>query len=131
MTGERVLLVDDSDVLRKLVAGLLAEHGFVPVEAESAEQALRVALTDPPDIAIVDQHLPGLSGAHLVQQLRASGEERLRTLPVIGLSGRVWAERDLMAAGACCFVRKPVEVPALVHALRWALEVYRPPIAAG
>ncbi len=125
MAGERVLIVEDSEPLRKHVALLIEARGFVPVEAGSAEEALRVAVRDPPDVMIVDQYLPGLTGAHLVKQLHGSSDPRLRTLPAIGLSGRAESERELMAAGACCFVRKPVEIPTLIHAIRWSLEIYR------
>ncbi len=125
MPGERVLIVEDSEPLRKHVATVVEAYGFVPIEAGSAEEALRLALRDPPDVMIVDQYLPGLTGAHLVKQLHASSDARLRTLPAIGLSGRAQSERDLMSAGAVCFVRKPVEPATLLHAIRWALEVYR------
>ena len=127
MAYERVLVVDDSDAVRTVVAEMLASYGFVPVEAESAEGALRVAASERPDVAIVDQH----SGAQFVRLLRASPDERLRSLPVIGLSGRPWNEREFMAAGACCFVRKPVDVYRLARAIRWALEVYRPRVETG
>lgn len=126
MRCDRVLVLEDSDELRAIVAEMISAHGFVPVEAESAEAALRLVAAEPPDVAIVDQHLPGASGAQFVRLLRASPDGRLRTLPVIGLSGRAWSERELMAAGACCFIRKPVDVHRLVRAIRWALEVYRP-----
>ncbi len=131
MTCERVLIVEDSEEVRTIVADIVAAYGFAPVAAESAEDAQRVACDAPPDVAIVDQHLPGASGAQLVQLWRTSPDERLRTLPVIGLSGRPWSERELSVAGACCFIRKPIEIPRLVQAIRWALEVYRPDVRAG
>jgi CheY-like chemotaxis protein len=131
MACERVLVLDDSAAVRTLVAEMIAPYGFVPVAAEDAETALRVAAAVRPDVAIVDQHLPGASGARFVHSLRASPEERLRTLPVIGLSGRPWSEGELMSAGACCFIRKPVDAHRLVQAIRWALEVYRPHVETG
>lgn len=131
MACERVLVLDDSTAVRRLVAEMIAPYGFVPVTAESAETALRVAAAERPDVAIVDQNLPGISGARFVLLLRASPDEHLRTLPVIGLSGRSWSEGELMSAGACCFIRKPVDAHRLVQAIRWALEVYRPRAETG
>jgi FixJ family two-component response regulator len=125
-----VLIVEDGRASRTLLAQLVAEAGFSPVEAESAEDGLRLALTDPPGAAIVDQHLPGMGGADLVHLLHGSPDPRLARLPVVGLSGRGWTEHDLRAAGACCFVRKPVETGLLARALRWAVEVYGRPAVA-
>jgi DNA-binding response OmpR family regulator len=126
MTCERVLVLEDSDDLRTIVADMISAHGFVPVAVESAETALESAAGERPALAIVDQNLPGASGARFVRLMRASSDERLRTMPVIGVSRRPWSERELIDAGACCFIRKPIDVHELVRAIRWALEVYRP-----
>lgn len=131
MTCERVLVLEDSEELRATVAEMISRHGFVPLAVESAETALRSAAGERPDVAIVDQNLPGASGARFVRLMRASSDERLRTLPVIGLSRRPWSERELIDAGACCFIQKPIDVHELVRAIRWVLEVYGPHPAAG
>ncbi len=131
MTSERILIVDEDAALRTLIAEMSSRYGFVPVAAESAEAALRVVTEDPPDVAIINQQVHDASAAQFVRSLRASHDERLRSLPVIGLCGRRLSKGEAMNAGACCFVRKPVEVQRLVQAIRWALEVYRPHVATG
>jgi CheY-like chemotaxis protein len=120
----RVLIVDDSRAARDRLRQMVAEAGFAPTEAASAEEALRLAMADPPDVAVVDHFMPGTSGAALVRLLRASANPRVAHLPVIGISGRSWSERDLAAAGTCCFVRKPIEPERLERAIRWAVDVY-------
>lgn len=120
----RVLVVDDSGAVRGLLVRALQLHGFGTEEAERAEDALRMVVKDPPDVIIVDQFMPGMSGAELLRALRISPSPRLREVPVIGLSGRMGSEQALLEAGASCFLAKPFNEQALIKAVRWALSVY-------
>lgn len=117
----RIVVVDDNQLILRLLALLLEEAGFVPVPADSAEAALEIARTDPPDAFVVDQEMPGMKGSELVRALRWSGDFRLALAPVIGVSAYASAERELRAAGACEFVRKPLEEDALLEAVGRAL----------
>ena len=117
MTSLRVLVVDDNDLIRHLVRLIVESGGHVAVEAESAEIALEVAREDPPDVWVVDEVMPGMTGSELIRTLRGSPDVRLRSAPVIGISGREGADRELLAAGANAFVPKPVEEQALLSAL--------------
>ncbi len=83
----RVLVVKDSAVIRILLAQVLANHGYQPMEASTAEEALQLASVKLPDVAVIDHQLPGLSGPELIRVFRASGVPLLRTLPVVGVSG--------------------------------------------
>lgn len=116
----RVLVVEDSGAIRVLLAQILANHGYHPVEASSAERALHLAFSDPPGVAVIDHHPPGLSGAELIRTLRASGVGRLRTIPVVGISGFPGTERDLLTVGADAFVRKPFCETELLDAVEAA-----------
>ena len=103
----RILVVDDNQTLRALLGQALEAGGHVALEAESAESAIEVLASDPPDLCLVDHHMPGMGGAALVRWLRASRDARLRGMPVIGLTGLETAVRDLLGAGADEAVRKP------------------------
>jgi len=117
MPSLRVLVVDDNDLIRRLVGLILEGAGHVAVQAESGEVALEVALGDPPDVCIVDEVMPGMQGSDLIRALRRSPDPRLRELPVIGISGRPGAGQELLDAGANAFVPKPVEERALLAEL--------------
>jgi CheY-like chemotaxis protein len=117
----RILVVDDNRLILRLLALALEEVGFEAVPADCAEAALAIARADPPDACVVDQEMPGRTGAELVRLLRWSSDARLRRLPVIGMSAYPAAEAELRAAGACAFLRKPVDDAALVEALVEAL----------
>lgn len=120
----RVLVVDDNAALRKLFAYELEEAGIATAEAPSGEEGLRSALREPPDAVLVDYFGPRLDGAGLIRALRASRNDRLRCMPVVGLAGASGSERALLDAGANCCVQKPAAGRDVVKAVCWALSVY-------
>jgi two-component system phosphate regulon response regulator PhoB len=105
----RILVVEDNATLRGIVSLTLEANGYAPVVAESCEVALELAAVDPPDGWIVDQTMPGMSGAELVRRLRASPDARLRDAPILGVSGRDESAFELRRAGAGQTARKPLD----------------------
>lgn len=117
----RILVVDDNHLIRRLLDLILEGAGYVPVEAESGEEALALALEAHPDVCIVDEVMPGMLGSDLIRALRSSPEPGLARVPVIGISGRAGAAHELVAAGATAFVPKPIEEAAILDAVAAAL----------
>lgn len=103
----RVLVVDDNAPLRFHLGEALRNLGYLVYEADGGAAALRVALEVLPAIAIVDQWMPGMTGAELIRFLRAAPQAEIRTVRIIGLSGRPGSESELLGAGARVFLRKP------------------------
>jgi CheY-like chemotaxis protein len=118
----RVLVVDDNHLIRRLLGFMLEAAGYVAFEAESADEALALAREVPPDAWLVDEAMPGTKGSELIRALRRSRDHRLSRAAVVGVSGRIGARVDLMAAGADAFVAKPVDERAILSALSRALE---------
>lgn len=121
MAPIRILVVDDNHLIRKLIGLILEGAGYTPIDADSGEAALALALADPLDLVIVDEVMPGMLGSELVRLLRRSRERRLRNLAVVGISGHDGAARALLQAGADAFVAKPVEEHPLLDAVARAL----------
>lgn len=122
----RILVVDDNHLIRRLLDLILEGAGYVAIEAESGEAALAIAHEVLPDLCVVDEAMPGMLGSELVRALRRSAEPRLASVPVIGISGRTGAARELFAAGATAFVRKPIEEHAILAAVARALAARQP-----
>lgn len=118
---KRILVVDDNALLRTLLTQSLEHAGYEALSAESGEAALEAARLSPPDVCVVDQVMPGMSGAELIRALRASADERLRSVAAVGLSGWDGAEGELLAAGAAVAIRKPCGVEPLLAGVRRAL----------
>jgi CheY-like chemotaxis protein len=113
----RILVVDDNRLIRRLLDLILEAAGYVPVEAESGEEALALVTEALPDLCIVDEAMPGMRGSDLIRALRRSADARIANVPVIGISGRAGASQELLAAGATTFVPKPVEEHAILAAI--------------
>jgi len=64
-----LLVVDDEAPVRLSLAAYLEDEGFVVRTADSAEQAIDVARSNPPSLAVVDLRLPGMDGAALILEL--------------------------------------------------------------
>ncbi len=109
----RVLLVEDNADAREAMSALLHDLGCDVVEAADGEQAIRLATLAPPELAVMDLGLPGLSGFELASAFRR--DDRLRGVPLIALSGYGQA-RDRAAALASGFdehLTKPADAIAL------------------
>jgi CheY-like chemotaxis protein len=126
----RILVVDDNHLIRRLLDLILEGAGYVPVEAESGQEALALAAEAEPDLCIVDEVMPGMLGSDVIRALRRSPDPRLARVPVIGISGREGAVRELLAAGATTFVPKPIDEQRILAAIAQTLsQVGRPPQA--
>jgi type IV pilus assembly protein PilB len=116
-----VLVVDDNDDYRKVVAYLLRAAGYAVREARDGLEALRSALDGALDLAIVDFDMPGLNGYELIQELRRQDETR--KLPIIMLTG-AQNRRHLREMGldVSAFLDKPISNEVLVEAVARVLQ---------
>jgi CheY-like chemotaxis protein len=117
----KVLVVDDSRVIRGIVREALAEVGVVTIEAEDGGEALKAFADAEPDAVISDLQMPGVDGATLMRQLRerTSG----RRVPILVLSALEDEEsrKAGLAAGADAYlVKSIIDGPALLRALKAA-----------
>lgn len=111
-----LLYVEDDRINLILVEeGLRREPGWVLHSAESGEQALTLleTLAPPPDLVLIDLHLPDMSGIELLQRLRA--DARWRTLRCIAVSADNPADlvAAARAAGFAEFWLKPLDLRRL------------------
>jgi PAS domain S-box-containing protein len=102
----RVLLVDDDDIVRAVVANLLQRSGYRVREAASGEEALRALRGGDFQMLITDWKMPGMSGVELCRELRLGSENRDLYVMMLTASDRR-QDRDLCdAAGADAYVVK-------------------------
>ncbi|MET7691779.1 response regulator [Streptomyces sp. NPDC005483] len=103
----RVLIADDDSDIRDLVAFKLTQSGHEVTAVEDGMAALKVARTQPVDLALLDVRMPGMSGLDVCRELREAPETA--TLPVIMITARS-QEGDVevgFAAGADDYIIKP------------------------
>ena len=110
MACERILIVEDNEKNLKLVRDVLQHHGYTTVEARTAEEALDLAGSDPPDLVLMDIELPGMGGLEAVGHL--TRDPRTAAVPVCALTASAM-EHDrerCLRAGFDDYMTKPISV---------------------
>ena len=108
MAAKRVLYVEDDQYNFVLVERTLSVlEGVEVVHAQTAAEGLEMAHRDPPDLVLMDLHLPGMDGLEMTRTLKA--DKDLAQVPVVALTANVMkGERErALEAGCDDFVAKP------------------------
>jgi DNA-binding response OmpR family regulator len=103
----RVLIADDDDDIRELVTFKLAQKGYQVTSTADGPAALAAVEAEPPDLAVLDVTMPGMSGLDVCRHLRANPDTA--GIAVILLTARA-QEADVQAgfgSGADDYVVKP------------------------
>lgn len=122
----RILIVEDEESLAIMLRYNLEKEGFaVETTAQGDEADLRIK-ENPPDLAVIDWMLPGLSGIELVRRLRMRPETK--QLPIIMLTARGEEPERLrgLATGADDYIVKPFSVPELLARVQALLRRAKP-----
>jgi len=119
LTGVKVLVVDDEEVARDLIARVLAECRAEVVIAGTAEAALAAVEHTHPHVLVSDVGMPNVDGYQLLRLVRELGESRGGGVPAIALTAFARNEDQARAlqAGFLVHVAKPVEPAELVAAV--------------
>ena len=125
MADELILIVEDNEKNLKLVRDLLQFKGYRTLEAETAEDGIRLAQAKQPDLILMDIQLPGTDGITALHQLRA--EPRTASIPVIALTA--FAMKDdrqrFLDAGFDGYLDKPINVKTFPEQVRQIYESAR------
>lgn len=115
IAGLRVLVVDDEDDARTLVAEVLQLYGAEVTLAASAAEGLATILASPPDVIVSDIAMPGEDGYSFIRKVRALTKYQ-RLIPAAALTAYARKEDRTRAimAGFQAHVTKPVETEELV-----------------
>ena len=111
----RILVVEDQDSIRRMIEALVQARGYQVTAVSSGAKAIDVALTDAPDMVLLDLNLPGqYDGFDVCQRLRS--DPTTRTVPVVIISAMDDDESRARAtaAGATAYYTKPFSPIALL-----------------
>jgi two-component system phosphate regulon response regulator PhoB len=102
-----ILIVEDEPAIQELITVNLEHAGFVPLRADSAEQAFEIVRGELPDLVLLDWTLPGMSGIEFARRLRAA--RRTQAVPIIMLTARTGEHDKLVGldTGVDDYVTKP------------------------
>ena len=108
-----ILVVDDMEANRAVLARRLEKFGYAVVSVESGQAALAFVARTLPDIILLDYMMPQMNGIEVLNELRAKTETH--GLPVIMVTARAEGEATIEAleAGADDYVTKPIDFDVL------------------
>ncbi len=121
MASHKILVIDDSKVIRMRVREMLPPGNFEVLEAKDGVEGLNLIRQERPNLIMLDFLLPKMSGWEVFQQIQTSSE--LQTIPLVLMSGRKEevAEKITEPFEYFAFVEKPFEKKQLVDAIKEAM----------
>jgi len=110
----KILLVEDSEMNRDMLARRLARRGYEVVIAVDGAQGVTLAQTEAPDLILMDMNLPVLDGSEATRQLRAA--PATRSIPIIALTAHAMSgdREKALEAGCDDYDTKPIELERLL-----------------
>ncbi len=110
----RILLVEDNEMNRDMLSRRLIRRGYEIRIAVTGMQGMEMALSDPPDLILMDMSLPDVDGWETTRRMRA--EVVLREVPIIALTAHAMeGDREkALAAGCSDYDTKPVDLERLI-----------------
>lgn len=120
--GARILIVDDSPTIRKVVAGILERRDYETAVAADGVEALRVLAERAVDLVLVDFVMPRMNGYQFCRELRL--HERFKDVPVVLMSAKGDKIRGKFVeqTGALDAITKPFDARGLVAVIESALK---------
>jgi len=136
MTGEPILIIDDTPVNLRLTRILLVNEGYNVLTAASAEEGLEILREHRPQLILVDIQLPGIDGLEFTRRVRQDPAMRDVTIVALTAFAMKGDEQKALEAGCDGYITKPIDTRALGVRIREHLDRRRekqtlPPAAAG
>jgi len=114
-----ILVVDDAEVIRKMVCAMLVQNGYDCVEASDGHEALRTLADGPVHLVLTDVVMPGMGGAELATRLAVERPE-MRVVFMSGYSDHPVVQ-DIERT-ASIFLPKPFTAGVLIAKIRQVLD---------
>ncbi len=117
----RVLAVDDSNSIRRMVSFTLQQAGYEVQEATDGLEALNFAKTQKFDLVLTDVNMPNMDGLTLIRELRALPEYQFTPILTITTEGSAEKKAEGKAIGATGWIVKPFNPDKLIATIKRVL----------
>lgn len=117
---DRILVVDDEQIIRESISYILRKEGFAVVEAENGKVAYDKLLAEPFDLIVTDLEMPELKGIELLELVMHMNPQT--SVIIITAYGSLETAIAALRAGASDYILKPVEFDELLVKIRRLLD---------
>lgn len=116
---QKILLIDDNHINRKVVHGLLSELPYDIDDADNAEDGLKIIENEQFDLILMDIELPGMNGDEAAKKIRNHMVDKIRHIPIIALTGNTQDEHisHYYNCGINSFISKPIDPAGLIKTI--------------
>jgi two-component system phosphate regulon response regulator PhoB len=104
---KKLLIVDDEDNIRRLLAATLAGGDYAVLQARDGTQALELTRRERPDFVVLDVSMPGVDGIEVCRRIKADPALRATTVVMLTAQSQAETRRRATQAGADAFLTKP------------------------
>jgi two-component system alkaline phosphatase synthesis response regulator PhoP len=119
--AKRILVVDDSPDVVKIIQNTLHENGYETLAATNGEEALKIAMAEKPDLIFLDLVLPRIDGWRVCQKLKT--DSLYKHIPIVMLSGLIdeeYGKQEIESGDA--FLGKPIDSQKLIATVKTLLK---------
>ncbi|OZH51943.1 chemotaxis protein CheY [Hydrocoleum sp. CS-953] len=125
MAGHKILVIDDSKVIRVRVQEMLPQGNFTVIEAKDGQEGLKFIVKERPNLIMLDFLLPKVTGWQVFQKIQS--DSKLKKIPLVLMSGRKEEVTDKIPEPFdkhyFAFLEKPFEKKELTAAIKSAFDL--------
>ena len=118
--ADRILVVDDEEIIRESLSFILKKEGYDVTEASNGKEAYEKILADPFDIVVSDIEMPEMKGIELLEQITHVSPETL--VVIITAHASIETAIEALRKGASDYILKPIEFDELIVKIHRLLE---------
>lgn len=115
MKPKKILIVEDNEQNLYLETFLLEKHGYDVVQARNGQQGLELAVSECPDLILLDIQLPVMDGYEVARRLKHS--QHTASIPIVAVTSYAMAgdREEILATGCKGYVEKPIDPDRFVE----------------
>jgi len=115
---KRVLVIEDNEINLYLMRTIVQKLGHQVIEAQDGLSGVELAITERPDLILMDIQLPLLDGYEATKKIRAA--EETKNIPIIAITSYVMVgdKEKILAAGCTAYIEKPIDPESFIEELK-------------
>ena len=122
MIEKKILIVDDEEIVRRVLRGLLKKEGYEVIEAEDGEAGVELAKKEDPDVILMDLTMPRMGGLEACRLLKK--DEKTKNIPVLVITALGGENKtEAIDAGIDDFVSKPFDAEEISIRVKSMLKI--------